>query len=201
MNSVKQNEQLLKQRYLEFLLANRNLEHEPENANFISKKNKAEQSYYDVLVKSKIPQVRLNELIKEVEESFKYTNSYKESILEQLKNIDIVSESDYKEFYKSEILALINKDTSKESNKSVSERSKRQEEMKKFEEKHSFEEIFMLKKEVLREIRELELTPVQRERLDQIEKNLDEEKKLNDELMKERKRGANKQQINKEMER
>ncbi|MEH7590090.1 hypothetical protein V7247_25425 [Priestia megaterium] len=59
--------------------------------------------------------------------------------------------------------------------------------MKEFEQKHSFDKVYKLKKEVLQELKELNLTDSQREKLTKLEKALDTEKKDHDKQKKEEK--------------
>jgi len=59
--------------------------------------------------------------------------------------------------------------------------------MKEFEQKHSFDKVYKLKKEVLQELKELNLTDSQREKLTKLEKTLDTEKKDHDKQKKEEK--------------
>ncbi|MBJ8054266.1 hypothetical protein JDS87_20530 [Bacillus cereus] len=125
-------------------------------------------------------------------------NSYKESFKEQvLEEIAPSQEEErYKDQYKAEVLAMlgIDKEKSSDSKEQVSKEAKKEarpgqqedtytksreervKEMKEFEKTHSYPEVYRLKKEALQELKGLNLTDSQREKLTNLEKVLDQEK-------------------------
>lgn len=123
-----------------------------------------------------------------------YKESYKEQVLEDLAPSQ--DEIRYKEQYQAELLMLLGVDNEKgsDSNKQASStekqnnspgqqdekytksREERVKEMKEFEKTHSYPEVYRLKKEALQELKGLNLTEAQREKLSNIEKALDNEK-------------------------
>jgi len=116
-------------------------------------------------------------------------------------------ETQYKQLFKQSLLAQLGisdeKDSSKEVKKEAEsekapvekqlkqetpqEKEQRLAKMKEFEQKHSFDKVYKLKKEVLQELKELNLTDSQREKLTKLEKALDTEKKDHDKQKKEEK--------------
>src|SRR5699024_9043336 len=86
-------------------------------------------------------------------------------------------EKAYKEAYKQEVLAFLDKEQNEKQEDDV-ERDKKNKEMNAFESKYGYERVYALKKEVLREIKDMELSPAQKERLKEVEKDLEQEKKL-----------------------
>ncbi|EOP32837.1 hypothetical protein [Bacillus cereus] len=124
-------------------------------------------------------------------------DSYKESFKEQvLEEIAPSQEERYKDQYKAEVLAMLGIDKEKSSDtkeqvskeekkevrpeqqneKDVKSREERVKEMKEFEKTHSYPEVYRLKKEALQELKGLNLTDSQREKLTNLEKALDQEK-------------------------
>ncbi|AIK35391.1 hypothetical protein BG07_5614 (plasmid) [Bacillus pseudomycoides] len=123
-----------------------------------------------------------------------YKESYKEQILEEIAPSQ--DEIRYKEQYQAELLMLLGVDNEKGSdpNKQTSSKEKqdnspgqqeetytksreeRVKEMKEFEKTHSYPEVYRLKKEALQELKGMNLTDSQREKLSSIEKALDQEK-------------------------
>ncbi|MCX2829828.1 hypothetical protein RGU76_27850 [Bacillus pseudomycoides] len=123
-----------------------------------------------------------------------YKESYKEQILEELAPSQ--DEIRYKEQYQAELLMLLGVDNEKGSdpNKQTTSKEKqgnspgqqeetytksreeRVKEMKEFEKTHSYPEVYRLKKEALQELKGMNLTDSQREKLSGIEKALDQEK-------------------------
>ncbi|MBC6973865.1 hypothetical protein H9I32_16325 [Bacillus sp. Xin] len=118
-----------------------------------------------------------------------YKESYKEQVLEELAPSQ--EEKQYKEQYKVEVLAMLgngkekspdSKEEKKEAplkqqeEKYTKSREERVKEMKEFEKIHSYPEVYKLKKEALQELKGLNLTNSQREKLTNIEKALDQEK-------------------------
>ncbi|MCQ6530891.1 hypothetical protein [Bacillus mycoides] len=123
-----------------------------------------------------------------------YKESFKKQVLEEIAPSQ--DETRYKEQYQAQVLAMLGidkekasdpkKQASKEAKKEDSpgqqeekyakSREERVKEMKEFEKTHSYPEVYRLKKEVLQELKGLNLTDSQREKLSNIEKALDNEK-------------------------
>jgi len=142
---------------------------------------------------------------KQTQEKDRYQEDYKQEVLEAMQQPS--EETQYKQLFKQSLLAQLGisdeKDSSKgvkkeaESEKTPVEKQLKQEtpqekeqrltKMKEFEQKHSFDKVYKLKKEVLQELKELNLTDSQREKLTKLEKALDTEKKDHDKQKKEEK--------------
>ncbi|WRU97843.1 hypothetical protein RYX51_22860 (plasmid) [Priestia filamentosa] len=130
----------------------------------------------------------------------KFKEAYKQQLQEALEEPQ--TEQTYKEQYKQEVLKqlgfspskekLKEKEESKEKEKEKTtsgvqmkketkeEREKRLQQMKEFESKQPFSKVYQLKKEVLKELKDLPLTDAQKAKLTQLEKALDQEKKSYD---------------------
>ncbi|WP_432518015.1 hypothetical protein [Priestia aryabhattai] len=131
---------------------------------------------------------------KQAQEKEQYQEDYKQEVLEVMQPSE---ETQYKQLFKQSLLAQLGisdeKDSSKEVKKEAEsekdpvekqlkqetpqEKEQRLAKMKEFEQKHSFDKVYKLKKEVLQELKELNLTYSQREKLTKLEKALDTEKK------------------------
>ncbi|MGX1373294.1 hypothetical protein RKD56_000374 [Priestia megaterium] len=136
---------------------------------------------------------------KQAQEKDRYQEGYKQEVLEDLQQPS--EETQYKQLFKQSLLAQLGisdeKDSSKEAKKEAEaekapvetpqEKEERLAKMKEFEQKHSFDKVYKLKKEVLQELKELNLTDSQREKLTKLEKALDTEKKDHDKQKKEEK--------------
>ncbi|EGI2115131.1 hypothetical protein FH832_003199, partial [Listeria monocytogenes] len=143
---------------------------------------------------------------KQAKEQGQYKDDYKQELLQELEKPS--DESKYKEAYKQQLLSqlgitqekTIDKEPSKqdEQEKQAAVQPKAKEEMpqekeqrlakmREFEQKHSFDKVYKLKKEVLQELKGLDLTDSQREKLTKLEKTLDTEKKDHDQQKKEEK--------------
>ncbi|GIN75102.1 hypothetical protein PVM79_18330 [Bacillus licheniformis] len=92
---------------------------------------------------------------------------------------DLQDELKYKEQFRQQVLEQLNTEPSK-TTESEEDREKRRIAMKRFEEKHSFDHVYKLKKEVLNELKDLDLPDRAREKLLQIEKALEAEKEKHD---------------------
>lgn len=123
-----------------------------------------------------------------------YKESYKEQVIEEIAPSQ--EEERYKEQFKEAVLEILggDKEKSSDSKEQVSEeeqkearpgqqietysksREERVKEMKEFEKTHSYPEVYRLKKEALQELKGLNLTDSQREKLTNLEKALDQEK-------------------------
>ncbi len=129
---------------------------------------------------------------KQAQEKEQYQEDYKQEVLEVMQQPS--EETQYKQLFKQSLLAQLGisdeKDSSKEEKKEAKaekapvekqetpqEKEQRVAKMKEFEQKHSFDTVYKLKKEVLQELKELNLTDSQREKLTKLEKALDTEKK------------------------
>ncbi|MGG2090922.1 hypothetical protein ABFY59_28985 [Priestia aryabhattai] len=142
---------------------------------------------------------------KQTQEKDRYQEDYKQEVLEVMQQPS--EETQYKQMFKQNLLAQLGisseKDSSKEAKKEAEaekapvekqlkqetpqEKEQRLAKMKEFEQKHSFDKVYKLKKEVLQELKELNLTDSQREKLTKLEKALDTEKKDHDKQKKEEK--------------
>lgn len=140
-----------------------------------------------------------------------YKEQYKEQVLEEI--APSKEEERYKDQYKIAVLELLGIDKEKSPDKTTDKpekssneekkepvkqegkpsksREDRVKEMKEFEKVHSFTEVYQLKKEALQEIKEMNLTDSQREKLSKLEKALDTEKQEYD---KNNKQASNKDQ-------
>ncbi|OUA90153.1 hypothetical protein [Bacillus thuringiensis] len=123
-----------------------------------------------------------------------YKESYKEQVIEEITPSQ--EEERYKEQFKEEVLEIlgVDKEKSFDSKEQVSKEEKKEarpgqqvemytksreervKEMKEFEKTHSYPEVYRLKKEALQELKGLNLTDSQREKLTNLEKTLDQEK-------------------------
>lgn len=123
-----------------------------------------------------------------------YKESYKEQVIEEITPSQ--EEERYKEQFKEEVLEIlgVDKEKSSDSKEQVSKEEKKEarpghqvemytksreervKEMKEFEKTHSYPEVYRLKKEALQELKGLNLTDSQREKLTNLEKTLDQEK-------------------------
>lgn len=139
---------------------------------------------------------------KQTQEKDRYQEDYKQDVLEVMKQPN--EETQYKQLFKQSLLVQLGisdeKESSKEEKKEAKEekvpvekqetpqeKEQRLAKMKEFEQKHSFDKVYKLKKEVLQELKELNLTDSQREKLTKLEKALDTEKKDHDKQKKEEK--------------
>ncbi|MCM2978658.1 guided entry of tail-anchored proteins factor 1 [Priestia aryabhattai] len=141
---------------------------------------------------------------KQSQEKEQYQEDYKQEVLEVMQPSE---ETQYKQLFKQSLLAQLGISDEKDSSKVVKkeaesektpvekqlkqqtpqEKEQRLAKMKEFEQKHSFDKVYKLKKEVLQELKELNLTDSQREKLTKLEKTLDTEKKDHDKQKKEEK--------------
>jgi len=143
---------------------------------------------------------------KQAKEQGNYQEDYKQELLQELENPS--EEAQYQAIYKQQLLSQLGitqeKPTDKESSRqeeqdkqaavqpkakeeTPQEKEQRLAKMREFEQKHSFDQVYKLKKEVLKELKGLTLTDSQREKLTKLEKALDTEKKDHDQQKKEEK--------------
>ncbi len=86
------------------------------------------------------------------------------------------SHQDFKDAYKKELMNFIEPTVGKELDKEENtDRQERLNQMRAFQETHSKEEVYQIKKESLQELKELPLTDRGEQRLSQIESKLDRE--------------------------
>lgn len=123
-------------------------------------------------------------------EEERYKDQYKIAVLELL-GIDKEKSSDKTTDKPEKVSNEEKKEPVKQEEKSSKSREDRVKEMKEFEKTHSFTEVYQLKKEALQEIKEMNLTDSQREKLSKLEKALDTEKQEYD---KNNKQASNKDQ-------
>ncbi len=117
-----------------------------------------------------------------------FKSLYKEQVLSgiskaaEVKKVPTTQDVEYKKRYKQEVVSYLENNGNEKSGPSETkeEKEKREKEMKKFEETHSFDHVYKLKKEVLNELKDQDLSKPAMERLKQLEKALDEEKKEHD---------------------
>ncbi|WP_321998833.1 hypothetical protein [Priestia megaterium] len=143
---------------------------------------------------------------KQAKEQGDYQKDYKQELLQELEKQP--EEVQYQAAYKQQLLKQLGitqeRPTDKEPSKqeeqekqaavppkakeeTPQEKEQRLAKMREFEQKHSFDKVYKLKKEVLKELKGLDLTDSQRETLTKLEKALDTEKKDHDQQKKEEK--------------
>jgi len=143
---------------------------------------------------------------KQAKEQGNYQEDYKQELLQELEKPS--EEAQYQAVYKQQLLSQLGitqeKPPDKESSRqeeqekqaavppkakeeTPQEKEQRLAKMREFEQKHSFDKVYKLKKEVLKELKGLDLTDSQRETLTKLEKSLDTEKKDHDQQKKEEK--------------
>lgn len=184
----------LEDKYKKFLHAQE--QEDPSDVDSSIKRAFYEQEYFkskiDAIDNRRLDQRSVLSLEKDILKEFneKKTSNSKEVYKEQFKEQVLQSlhepteEEQYKVNFKQQILASIkeptqnekeNKKSNQKENSSYN-REKQLKEMKAFEETHSFDEVYKLKKEALEEIKEMDLTDAQREKLLNLERALDTEK-------------------------
>src|SRR5699024_4714347 len=137
-------------------------------------------------LKAKLPKEKLAEIEKqgealhrqyekEQEEARQYKETYKKNVLHNLEGTK--EEKGYKEDYKQKVLEILDKEQDEKQEINVEE-EKREQEMDAFESRYGYEKVYALKKEVLGEIREMDLTPLQHEKLKEVEQDLEHEKQI-----------------------
>ncbi|MFF2445299.1 hypothetical protein [Priestia megaterium] len=128
---------------------------------------------------------------KQSQEKEQYQEDYKQEVLEVMQQPS--EETQYKQLFKQSLLTQLGISDEKApvekqlKQETPQEKDQRLAKMKEFEQKHSFDKVYKLKKEVLQELKELNLTDSQREKLTKLEKALDTEKKDHDKQKKEEK--------------
>ncbi|ENL4423811.1 hypothetical protein AB5E23_006354 [Bacillus cereus] len=132
----------------------------------------------------------LDEINKEIEQD-QYKELFKGKVLNLLEEQKETEKEkwQYKERFKAGVLKLLNvepkepmKHVKKEDNKAKHDKNVRA--MKEFEKSHSVETIYQLRKEAFKELKELDLTESQKEKLLKLEKNLDKQKQEYDKKLK-----------------
>ncbi|WP_010529066.1 hypothetical protein [Lentibacillus jeotgali] len=183
MSAIQDFETELANKYADFLAAKEKEMLNPDNAGYQWKRQKLESLYQDTVLKSKYPKEKLQTIedkVKkehddEVNQSEQFKQAYKQNVLEKLQPTK--EENSYKDAYKQQVLDSLDKQPD-EKEASSEDVQKRNQEMAAFEEKHGYEKVYELKREVLDDIKDMDLTPVQKEKLGQIEKDLEQEKNM-----------------------
>lgn len=183
MAVIKDFEKELASKYSQLLDAKQKTLLNPNDKGSQWKYAQLEMAYQDTMVKSKIPREKIESIEadvqeehdKRMEEEGNFKKSYKKDILAELQPTK--EELNYKDNYKQQVMDLLNKEPD-EKEESKEETQKREQEMAAFEQKHGYEKVYELKREVLDEIREMDLTSVQQDKLHQIEKDLEKEKEM-----------------------
>ncbi|WP_174615261.1 hypothetical protein [Virgibacillus ihumii] len=176
-------EKELATKYAQLLDAKQKLQVQPDEKGIQWKYAQLELAYQDTMVKSKLPRDKIQtieddvqkEHDKVVQQTEQFKQTYKEDVLEQLQPTK--EETKFKESYKQQVMDFLNKEPS-EKESSREEDQKREQDIKDFEEKHGYEKVYELKREVLDEIREMDLTSVQKKKLTHIEDSLEKEKNM-----------------------
>ncbi|KAB2398093.1 hypothetical protein [Bacillus cereus] len=123
----------------------------------------------------------LDEINEEIEQD-QYKGFFKGQVLSNIEEKETAKEKlQYKDRFKAGILKLLNvepkepmKHVKKEDDKANHDKNVKA--MKEFEKSHSVETIYQLRKEAFKELKELDLTESQKEKLIKLEKNLDKQK-------------------------
>jgi len=176
----------LANKYAELLSAKAKVTTHPDNKGFEWKYNQLNTLYQDAVLKAKLPKEKLAEIErqgdtiheqyeKEQEDAIQYRETYKQYVLNNLEGTQ--EEQDYKQAYKHKVLAFLDKEQDEKQETEV-DKEKRDQEMTAFESKYGYEKVYALKKEVLDEISEMDLTPSQRERLKEVERDLENERQI-----------------------
>jgi len=183
MSAIQDFETELANKYADLLSAKEKEMLNPDNAGYKWKRQKLESLYQDTVLKSKYPKEKLKTIEDEVQkehddrvnQSEQFKQAYKQNVLEKLQPTK--EETHYKDAYKQQVLDALDKQPD-EKEASPEDNQKREQEMKDFEAKHGYEKVYELKREVLDDIKDMDLTPVQKEKLSQIEKDLEKEKAM-----------------------
>src|SRR5699024_4651734 len=183
MSAIQDFETELANKYADLLSAKEKEMLNPDNAGYKWKRQKLESLYQDTVLKSKYPKEKLKTIEDEVQkehddrvnQSEQFKQAYKQNVLEKLKPTN--EETHYKDAYKQQVLDASDKQPD-EKEASPEDNQKREQERKDFEAKHGYEKVYELKREVLDDIKDMDLTPVQKEKLSQIEKDLEKEKAM-----------------------
>lgn len=176
-------EKELATKYKQLLDAKQKLLINPNERGLQWKYAQLEMGYQDTLVKSKLPRDKIETMEADVQEEHdeemqqteQFKETHKKDILQQLEPSK--EELEYKDAYKQQVLESLEKEP-EEKEESPEEVQKREEEMAAFEQKYGYEKVYELKREVLDEIKEMDLTPVQKEKLNQIEYNVEKEREM-----------------------
>ncbi|ALX47541.1 hypothetical protein [Lentibacillus amyloliquefaciens] len=183
MPTIQDFETELANKYADFLSAKEKEMLNPDHTGYQWKRQKLESLYQDTVLKSKYPKERLQRIEDAVQkehddgvnQSEQFKQAYKQNVLEKLQPTK--EETHYKDAYKQHVLDALDKQPD-EKEASSEDVQKRNQEMAAFEEKHGYEKVYELKREVLDDIKEMDLTPVKKEKLSQIEKDLENEKEM-----------------------
>ncbi|ALX47639.1 hypothetical protein [Lentibacillus amyloliquefaciens] len=173
----------LANKYADFLSAKEKEMLNPDQEGLKWKRQKLESLYQDTVLKSKYPKEKLQTIEDAVQkehddgvnQSEQFKQAYKQNVLEKLQPTKEATH--FKNAYKQQVLEALAKQPD-EKEASPEDVQKREQEMAAFEEKHGYEKVYELKREVLDDIKDMDLTPVQKEKLSQIEKDLENEKEM-----------------------
>ncbi|GGJ75277.1 hypothetical protein [Virgibacillus salexigens] len=176
------NKKELANKYAELLAAKDKATMHPDNKGYEWKYN----LYQDAVLKTKLPKEKLAEIEKEgkslyeqyereQEEANQFKETYKNNVLNNLEGSK--EEQDFKKAYKHKVLAFLDKEQDEKQETEVN-KDKIDQQMAAFESKYGYEKVYALKKEVLDDIREMDLTPSQRERLKEVERDLEDERQI-----------------------
>lgn len=180
------NEKELVNKYAELLTAKQKATLHPDNRGYDWKYNQLSALYQDTVLKAKLPKEGLAEIEKQgeilheqhekqQEEANQYKERYKKNVLNNLE--DTKEEKKYKKAYKQKVLALLDKEQDEKEESKVNMKKENQE-MAEFESKYGYEKVYILKKEVLNEINEMDLTASQRAKLKEVEQDLERERQF-----------------------
>lgn len=190
----------LRRKYSDLLFAKQNEQRYPDQKGYVKKREKIERQYWDAVLKSKLPKEQLETMEKQViNELEEFAELYKQNVENDLDSDK--ERQTFRELFKHKVLEDISEHEPKQQ-KEESPFNKQQYEAKakEFEQRYGYDVVYALKREVLDEIKEMDLTPAQREKLQQIETELEKEKKMHQELADTQKKTENKKQISKEQE-
>lgn len=170
-------------KYKQLLDAKQQLLVNPNEQGIQWKYAQLEMAYQDTMVKSKLPRNEIETIEANVQEEHdeemqqieQFKETYKKDVLKQLEPSK--EELDYKDAYKQQVLESLEKEP-EEKAESLEEVQNREQEMAAFEQKYGYEKVYELKREVLDEIKEMDLMPVQKEKVNQIEHNLRKEREM-----------------------
>ncbi|NBJ68738.1 MULTISPECIES: ImmA/IrrE family metallo-endopeptidase [Clostridia] len=173
----------LRRKYSELLFAKQNEQRYPEQKGYVKEREKIERQYWDAVLRSKLPKEQLEAMEKQaINELEEFAGLYKQNV-----ENDLDSDKDREAFKKLFMQKVLEELSEPEPNqqKEATPFNKQQYESKskEFEQKYGYDVVYALKREVLDEIKEMDLTPAQREKLQQIETELEKERKMHQELV------------------
>ncbi|WP_163530731.1 ImmA/IrrE family metallo-endopeptidase [Halobacillus ihumii] len=158
----------------EFIMAlEESMEQEMEGEKSMDAKEQKHEAEEEKQEREKLPSEKLRDMYRiQVSKSEKDSGPFDK----EEKPEEEYSHQDFKEAYKKELMNFIEPTVGKELDKEEkNDRQERLNQMRAFQETHSKEEVYQLKKESLQELKELPLTDRGEQRLSQIESKLDRE--------------------------